>query len=68
VECAERKECHPESANPPILEGIPLFPVAGPHKRMCESVPPTPLTSPHDEGTNDKDVLGYRAKPEEEDP
>jgi hypothetical protein len=54
VERAKRKECHPESADPPILEGIPLFPIAGPHKRMCESVPPTLPTSAHDVGTNDK--------------
>jgi hypothetical protein len=68
VEHAKRKECHPESVDPPILEGIPLFPAADPHKRMCESVSPTPPTSPHDVGTNDKGVLGDRAKPEEEDP
>jgi hypothetical protein len=68
VERAKRKECHPESADPPILKEISLFPVAGSHKRMCESVPPTPLTSPHGEGTSDKDVLGDRAKPKEEDP
>jgi hypothetical protein len=68
VECAKRKERHSESADPPILEGIPLFPAVGPHKRMCESVPPTPPTSPHDVGTSGKGVLGDRAKPEEEDP
>jgi hypothetical protein len=68
VERTKRKERHSESADPPILEGIPLFPAAGPHKRMCESVPPTPPTSPHDVGTNGKGVLGDRAKPEEEDP
>jgi hypothetical protein len=68
VERAKTKERHPESANPPILEGISLFPAAGPHKRMCESVPPTLSTSPHDEGTNGKEVLGDRAKPKEEDP
>jgi hypothetical protein len=68
VERAKRKEHHSESADPPILEGIPLFPATGPHKRMCESVPPTPSTSPHDVGTNDKEVLGDHAKLEEEDP
>jgi hypothetical protein len=68
VERAKRKERHPESADPPILEGIPLFLMASPHKRMCELVPPTPPISPHDEGTSGKDVLGDRAKPEEEDP
>jgi hypothetical protein len=31
-------------------------------------VPPTPSTSPHDVGTSGKEVLGGRAKPEEEDP
>jgi hypothetical protein len=67
VERTKRKECHPENADPPILEGIPLFPAAGPHKRMCESVPPTPLTSPHDVGTSGKEVLGDRAKSKEED-
>jgi hypothetical protein len=39
VEHAKRKEYHPESADPPILGGISLFPAASPHKRMCESVP-----------------------------
>jgi hypothetical protein len=68
VECAKRKERHPESADPPILEGIPLFRTIGPHKRMCESVSPTPPTSPHDMGTSGKEVLGDHAKPEEEDP
>jgi uncharacterized coiled-coil protein SlyX len=68
MERAKRKECHPESVDPPILEGIPLSPVASRPKRMCESVPPTPLTSPHDEGTRGKEVLDDRAKPEEEDP
>jgi uncharacterized coiled-coil protein SlyX len=68
VEHAKRKERHPESADPPILEGILLFPTADPHKRMCESVPPTPPTSPHDVGTSGKGVLGDHAKPEEEDP
>jgi hypothetical protein len=68
VECAKRKECHSESADPPILEGIPLFPAADPHKRMCKSVPPTPPTSSHDVGTSGKEVLGDDAKPEEEDP
>jgi hypothetical protein len=68
VERAKRKEHHSESADPPILEGIPLFPVADPHKRMCESVPPALPTSPRDEGTHGKKVLGDCAKPEEEDP
>jgi hypothetical protein len=68
VERAKRKEHHSESADPPILEGIPLFPVADPHKRMCESVPPALPTSPCDEGTHGKKVLGDCAKPEEEDP
>jgi hypothetical protein len=65
-EHAKRKERHPESADPPILEGITLFPTARPHKRMCELVPPTPSTSPHDVGTSDKGVLGDHAKPEED--
>jgi hypothetical protein len=68
VERAKRKERHSESADPPILEGIPLFPAVSPHKRMCESVSPTPPTSPHDVGTSGNEVLGDRAKPEEEDP
>jgi hypothetical protein len=68
VEHAKRKERHLESTDPPILEGILMFPTAGPHKRTCESVPPTPPTSPHDVGTSGKEVLGDRAKPEEEDP
>jgi hypothetical protein len=68
VERAKRKERHPESVDPPILEGIPLSPVTRPPKRMCESVPPTPSTSPRDEGARGKEVLDDRAKPEEEDP
>jgi hypothetical protein len=67
VERAKRKERHSKSVDPPILEGILLFPSTDPHKRICESVPPTPPTSPHDVGTGDKDVQGDRAKPEEED-
>jgi hypothetical protein len=67
VERAKRKEHHSESADPSILEGIPLFPTAGPHKRMCESVPPTPPISPHDVGTSGKEVLGDHAKLEKED-
>jgi hypothetical protein len=68
VERAKRKESNSESANPPILEGILLFPMAGPHKMMCKSVPPAPPTSPHGEGTSNKEILGDCAKPEEEDP
>jgi hypothetical protein len=68
VERAKIKERHSESVDSPILEGIPLSPVASPPKRMCESVPPTPPTSPRDEGTHGKEVLDDRAKPEEEDP
>jgi hypothetical protein len=68
VERAKRKERHFESADPSVLEGIPLFPMAGPHKMMCKSVPPAPLTSPHDVGTSGKEVLGDHTKPEEEDP
>jgi hypothetical protein len=66
VERAKRKERHSKSVDPPILEGIPLSPVASPPKRMCKSVPPTPPTSPCDEGTHGKDVLDDRAKPEED--
>jgi hypothetical protein len=51
VERAERKEPRPKNANPPILKGNPLFHMVNSHKRMCESVPPTPPTSPCDEGT-----------------
>jgi hypothetical protein len=68
VEWAKRKERHPESVDPPILEGIPLSLVASPPKRMCKSVPPTPPTLPCDEGTHGKEVLDDCAKPEEEDP
>jgi hypothetical protein len=68
VERAKKKERHPESVDPPILEGIPLSPVASPPKRMCVSVPPTLPTSPRDEGTRGKEVLDDCAKPEEEDP
>jgi hypothetical protein len=68
VEHAKRKERHPENANPPFLEGILLFNMASPHKRMCESVPPTPLTSPHDEGTSRKGDLGDCIKTKKEDP
>jgi hypothetical protein len=68
VERAKRKEHHLEIFDSPILEGILLSPVASPPKRMCESVPPTPPTSPRDERTRGKEVLDDRAKPEEEDP
>jgi hypothetical protein len=68
VERAKRKERHPKSVDPPILEGIPLSPVASTPKRMWESVPPPPPTTPRDEGTRDKEVLDDCAKPEEEDP
>jgi hypothetical protein len=68
VEHAKRKEHHPESVDLPILDWILLSPVASPPKRMCESVPPTPPTSPRGEGTCDKEILGDHAKPEEEDP
>jgi hypothetical protein len=68
VERAKRKEPHPENADPPILEGIPLFHKPSSPKRICEPVPPTPPTSPRGEGTTQKEDLGDRAKPEDEDP
>jgi hypothetical protein len=68
VEHAKRKERHPKSADSSILEGIPLFLAASPHKRMCESVPLTPSTSPHDVGTSGKGVMCDHDKPEEEEP
>jgi hypothetical protein len=54
VERAKRKELHPQNADPPILEGIPLYQLSNPQKRICEPVPPTPPTSPHDDGSHRK--------------
>jgi hypothetical protein len=38
VERAKRMERHPESADSPTLEGIPLFPAASPQKDVRVSV------------------------------
>ena len=47
VDRAKRKERHPRiAAEPPILEGIPLYPLSQPRRRIGESVPPTPPASP----------------------
>jgi hypothetical protein len=49
VDRAKRKEHHPRTAaESPILEGIPLYPLSHPRKRICESVPPTPPASPRE--------------------
>jgi hypothetical protein len=68
VERAKRKELHPQNVKPPILEGIPLYQLSNPQKRICEPVPPTPPTSPCDEGSNRKESLCDHAEPVEEDP
>jgi hypothetical protein len=67
VERAKRKELHLQNAKPPILEGIPLYHLSNPQKRICEPVPPTPPISPHDEGSNRKESFGDHAEPVEED-
>ena len=47
VDHAKRKERHPRTAaEPPILEGIPLYSSSQPRRRIGESVPPTPPASP----------------------
>jgi hypothetical protein len=63
VEHAKRKELRLQNADPPILEGIPLYQLSNPQKRICEPVPPTPPTAPRDEGSHKKESLGDQAKP-----
>ena len=47
VDRVKRKERHPRTAaEPPILEGIPLYSLSQPRRRIGESVPPTPPASP----------------------
>jgi hypothetical protein len=54
VDRAKRKGHHPRTAaESPILEGIPLYPLSQPRRRICESVPPTPPVSPRDPGNSD---------------
>jgi hypothetical protein len=57
VDCAKRKERQPRTtAESPPLEAVPLYPLFHPHRRICESVPPTPLASPREaEGRDPKD-------------
>jgi hypothetical protein len=37
----------------PPMEGIPLYPLSHPHKRICESVPLTPPASPREAEVRD---------------
>jgi hypothetical protein len=54
VDRAKRKEHHPRiGTEPHILEGIPLYSLSQPRRRIGESVPPTPSVSPHE--AKDKD-------------
>jgi hypothetical protein len=54
VDHAKRKERHPRTgAEPPILEGILLYSLSQPRRRIGESVPPTPSASPRE--AKDKD-------------
>jgi hypothetical protein len=54
VDHAKRKGHHSRTAaESPILEGIPLYPLSQPRRRICESVPPTPPASPRDPGNSD---------------
>ena len=47
VDRVKRKERHPRTAaEPPILEGIPLYSLSQPRRMIGESVPPTPPASP----------------------
>ena len=65
VDRAKRKERHPRTAaEPPILEGIPLYPLSQPRRRICESVPPTPPASPRDPGNSDPEdrVVGFSSR------
>ena len=49
VDRVKHKERHPRTAaEPPIIEGIPLYSLSQPHRRIGESVPPTPPTSPRE--------------------
>jgi hypothetical protein len=57
VDRAKRKERQPRTAaESPPLEGIPLYPLSHPRRRICESVPPTPPASPREaEGRDPED-------------
>jgi hypothetical protein len=46
---AKRKERQPRTTvESPPLEGIPLYPLSHPRRRICGSVPPTPPASPRE--------------------
>jgi len=65
VDHAKRKERHPRTAaEPPILEGIPLYPLSQPRRRIGESVSPTPPASPRDLGNSDPEdrVVGFSSQ------
>ena len=58
VDRVKRKECQPRTATePPILEGIPLYSLSQPRRRIGESVPPTPPASPRE--VEDRDPEGH---------
>jgi hypothetical protein len=71
VDRAKRKGHHPRTAGEsPILEGIPLYPLSQPRRRICESVPPTPPASPRDPGNSDPEdrVVGFSSRVAPADP
>jgi hypothetical protein len=61
VDRAKRKDHHSGSTSePPILEGTPLYRVANPRRRIGGPVPPTPPTSPREDGTaEDEDPIDH---------
>jgi hypothetical protein len=63
VDRAKRNNYSKNDGELPILEGVPMYHLASPRRWICELVPPTPPTSPHearsDEGEDPaKQVLG----------
>jgi hypothetical protein len=65
VDRAKRKGHHPgTAAESTILEGIPLYPLSQPRRRICEPVPPTPPASPRDPGNSDPEdrVVGISSR------
>ena len=65
VDRAKRKESHPRIvAEPPILEGIPLYPLSQPRRRIGELVPSTPPASPRYPGNSDPEdrVVGFSSR------
>jgi hypothetical protein len=49
VDRAKRKNRTGNGDESPILEGVPMYHLASPRRRICEPVPPTPPTSPRED-------------------